>query len=670
MAPARRRPPARSSRSSGQRISYREASTDDSDDFARPETVASPRPAKRTRTSRPAAPAAPVAKPPASPFTASPRRKTTFAKPRRHALPQRPAPPQRHIPSDGVIPNWADLPYEILCSIFRYASHPLRNDALQHTPARHWLCQAARICKGFCEPALAALYYDPPLDALPDPFALLDLVTQDQSTLTINYKTKVKRLELMARDTLAYTMPGRGLFDLSSLLPYLPQLREMYIKELGDLPPFRMYGGPRQGYLLSPKLWQILRDNPNPLTGWRWNCSMMSLDANSFSYNYPVLLVPPGESRWFLFLKHLEVARILLQPTNDNVRGSPEPDPAKDVSAMFIKVIKQIPGLESLTLESCVHKTWDFLTILPRTIKSIKIVNTPYLSSEAMLRFMETHGAGLESLDLSHNQYLDLAFLADLRRLCPNLRFLKMDATYYSAVALQNDSEPIYDSLLLPEDVPTWPDALVSIELTNLRKWELEAVQVFFGSLIRAAPQLPKLRHIVIRAMLSIGWRDRAGFRDKYIGTLKRIYERHSPLPDPHLASLRAHKLYKEALGKRSTIPSAPLPVVEADIPVAADGKALRRSSRAKVSYNESDESDSDVIPNRDAIDGVSSIAEFKHVPVQGLCDIVDVNIDNLRPAEVQFKEADFVDSEISGDEDWTEGRERERQERSEQYAW
>jgi hypothetical protein len=38
---------------------------------------------------------------------------------------------------------------------------------------------------------------------------------------------------------------------------------------------------------------------------------------------------------------------------------------------------------------------------------------------------------------------------------------------------------------------------------------------------------------------------------------------------------------------------------------------------------------------------------------VQGMCEVVDFKIDNLRPTENQFREEDFLDSEPEGDEDW-----------------
>jgi hypothetical protein len=35
------------------------------------------------------------------------------------------------------------------------------------------------------------------------------------------------------------------------------------------------------------------------------------------------------------------------------------------------------------------------------------------------------------------------------------------------------------------------------------------------------------------------------------------------------------------------------------------------------------------------------------------MCDIVNVRIDNQRPTEMQYNENDFLDDELSGDEDW-----------------
>jgi hypothetical protein len=50
---------------------------------------------------------------------------------------------------------------------------------------------------------------------------------------------------------------------------------------------------------------------------------------------------------------------------------------------------------------------------------------------------------------------------------------------------------------------------------------------------------------------------------------------------------------------------------------------------------------------------------------IQGMCEVVEVRIDNLRPTETQVTEADFLDDERSGDSDWN-GEDEE----VEGYAW
>ncbi len=50
----------------------------------------------------------------------------------------------------------------------------------------------------------------------------------------------------------------------------------------------------------------------------------------------------------------------------------------------------------------------------------------------------------------------------------------------------------------------------------------------------------------------------------------------------------------------------------------------------------------------------------------QGMCSRVILHIDGQRPADEQFKETDFLDEEMSGDEDWN-GRDVEAPSR---YAW
>ena len=62
--------------------------------------------------------------------------------------------------------------------------------------------------------------------------------------------------------------------------------------------------------------------------------------------------------------------------------------------------------------------------------------------------------------------------------------------------------------------------------------------------------------------------------------------------------------------------------------------RARRRSSKVDISYH---------------IDGSISTKQV----IQGMCNVVELRIDNLRPTENQYTEADFLDDEPEGDGEW-----------------
>jgi hypothetical protein len=78
-----------------------------------------------------------------------------------------------------------------------------------------------------------------------------------------------------------------------------------------------------------------------------------------------------------------------------------------------------------------------------------------------------------------------------------------------------------------------------------------------------------------------------------------------------------------------------------------ADGPSQSVYNDARSDYN----SDSDDIPLANRRHNVLNGKKVEHI--QGMCDVVSITIDNLRPTETQFVEADFLDSEPEGDEDW-----------------
>lgn len=93
--------------------------------------------------------------------------------------------------------------------------------------------------------------------------------------------------------------------------------------------------------------------------------------------------------------------------------------------------------------------------------------------------------------------------------------------------------------------------------------------------------------------------------------------------------------------------------------PTRSRGKGRRKRGR----------SDSDAISVRSNKDEAANGNDWRNTPekfVQGLCDVVDIRIDNQRPREEQLNESHFMDSEASGDEEWTEGAEVE----DDRHAW
>jgi len=260
---------------------------------------------------------------------------------------------------------------------------------------------------------------------------------------------------------------------------------------------------------------------------------------------------------------------------------------------------------------------------LPRSLESLSVINCPTFDIETLSAFFKKHGRTLKHLALKHNQSLDLTFLPGFAISCPELQSFQVDLTYFSASVLasmdhRSDAEPRYQTLLHSDDYPTWPPKLEQLHLLHLRKLNSETATTLFESLVEAAPSLKQLRTLVIKAILDVSWRERAGFREKWISDLKAAFLRDAPAPDRVLSSKRMFRLAK-----------------------------ARQQEHANSNF-----------------DSFSSTA-----PVGGgYCGIVDISIDNMRPTELRFTEDDFMDSESSGDEDWNGETSEVEVDRT--YAW
>ena len=601
----------------------------------------------------------------------------------------------------GKTMPWPTLPYHILIAIFDYASRPLVNDIFQPTPSVNWLCSVALCCKAFAEPALSTLYYSPPLCPPNRAHRLLSHLEHHNNTSTFNYGAKIKYLEIEASSTMLHKFVGWEPLDLGALVSHTPQLRGIALHLFSDNLAWRKSGrsrgvtGSRAVYHRS--MTTALQENQIMLQDWTWNHSLAKQSHSAFplAQMKEVHIMPP-----FQTLRNLTLVNY---PSGPIEKGRLCED-------MLAEAINLLPKLTDLHFH--ISSVSDrLLSKLPHNLQLLEIVECPVLKSSSLDDFLATKGGNMRQLILDHNQSLNLSFLTNLAQYCPKLELIKADLRYFGSLNVTRDTDPRYDALLDGER-PTWPATLRSVELFHLRKWNLNNAELFFSSLTDSAKTLPDLRQIRIKASLDeSGWRERIAFRDNWTGKLRRAFLRRSPPPNPHLKSIAAFNIFKLQQKKGKTVVREQKPqtltratatnlknedttrasrvevVPRMKIKDASESDSdtplvnVRRSTRAKTQREDvytlsesspmrpkaprrrrrrkgSDDSSSEDSAIDD--DGIhepdsqrTSVDCGAQLYVQGLCNVVDVLIDNLRPTEEQLKEDDFLDDEVSGDEDW-----------------
>ena len=521
----------------------------------------------------------------------------------------------------------------------------------------------ARMCSAFTKPALTALYRNPPIFAMRQ--SRKDLVHQLITPLAEtrdDHRVMVKRLELDATQMTALTDHAHSVTDLAALIRSLSTLREIDIFDPVDRPPFRGRLRRLRRWVYPTELFEALRASDLRLRSWRWN--------STFCEHGPLWIKSIHSDSAFQSLRELTLTKFHPaeisedRDEREDIQGQPTTE------ELVASALVALPNLKALSFETCGIVSGRLLPLLPSNLVSLNITNCGELLSDALQAFLATHGAQLEDLALNHNQSLDLSFLVDLKQSCPRLEVLRMDMTYYSSLSMSSDNEPLYETLLGESERPTWPTTLRVIDMEYLRNWNSKAATNFFSSLIDAADELPFLREIVIIAMVNTDWRERAKFRMKWTEQFRTVFARKWEPPSPHLVSLKAFREWKaqgaepniEPKKKYSFIEdvadgmgSAKLDDSDSDAPLLLsrkskqddkwDSKRLRSRSKVNGSYDESSADEA-------ASDG--AVSDDEDVPfVQGRCHTVLFRIDNFRPREEIYGEADFLDAEPSGDEEW-----------------
>lgn len=599
-------------------------------------------------------------------------------------------------PSDHKIPRWTDLPIDILRQIFIYAATPFHDYTRECSVNASWLMGSARTCRAFAAPALEAYYSSPAFYNDHHPHHFLDLLQMPNDKRFMNYNVKVQSLYMDVR-TLKPT------FDLCQLLSEMPQLQHMELLHPQYMPPYR----PMKSHRCTVPTRDVVRTmeaSDIRLRSWRWSREMMPEKQPLDLYS---ALSTVHTSHAFAYLKRLVV-------TGFNVEDSlepqqPAPDDASQETALIPGLatsIAQLPSLTDLTFISCDAIMEKFLQRLPTNLQRLELSNCLEITSDMLRDFFNTSGLQLRELVLNNNAALNLSFTQSLKDKCPRLEVLKLDLHYYSEKFVVNDAEALYDELLPEDEIPTWPTTLQHLEIVHAQKWSPEAAQNLFRSLIDSAEDLSRLRTLIIQAHINIPWRDRVGFRDQWIERLRRVYLRSYEDPSPNLGSLKQFRLSQPPRNKdplpSSSVDELAREVSDDDMPIRSrkvlhvqasphhpsgdteyysdsesaapsSKQPMRRSKR--VAENQiltrsktttpSPESDSESDDESD--EGDAAWQQTAEKFIQGLCDVVKIVIDNQRPRETVWTEGDFLDSEVSGDDDWQEGADDDQEEA---YAW
>ncbi|KAJ5104145.1 hypothetical protein N7532_004674 [Penicillium argentinense] len=507
-----------------------------------------------------------------------------------------------------VIPPWQTLPYHILFDILLHATYPEPNEKWEaRSDMARWLVNVACLCRAFQEPALAALYYCPPLFPSYKCHALVNLLSMPRESLLINYAGKIKEL-LVDVDVLRYKSgPILGYFDLAQLIQKIPQVHivRLYHQEdfiLGHQP----WNVPLSKWMYSEHLFEVMDSTGVRLHAWDWNSRFLDLPD----------LLP------FMLKQHQRPAFQRLREVKLHHLGDRNRQDTSEKEDSLASALKVLPALERLELVECTLLTDRLLLQLPSTLCSLTITNCDRLFTPYLDAFLKSHGSSVRELNLNHNRHLDLFWTDSLAEHCPNLEKLKFDGTIYDA-SPHNDTNPHFDALLNPDVEPTWPRTLREIEMTCLRRLDGDCAELFLNSLQHAASEMCSLRRLVVSMILNVSWRDRARFRDTWVPQITRTFRRSdfaqsSPERSPFPESSAAPKRHSARLvGKKGAHAESAV-----DAPVYAP---CETSPSAQPQQH-------------------------------GMCDEVLIRIDNQRPSETQFNENDFLDSEASGDDDWPGG--------------
>ncbi|KAI0113554.1 hypothetical protein GGR51DRAFT_505872 [Nemania sp. FL0031] len=598
-----------------------------------------------------------------------------------------------------VSPPWHTLPYLVWLRVFNFVATPIRDSESRIDDlgeAVGTLLSGARTCRMTAEPALAALYKCPPFHRTYHKYPqtsfvqFLQLLARPVSETSIRYRPKVKILRIDVDALLTKKVAGHQL-QLKQVLKNLPALRSLEFYHPADEPPYRDL----DFHLRWKFSKEDLLDGLGPLPGgddsvgdktaatilesWRWNSRLGSADVALD--RLPEIHALPS----FQSLRKLAYVNYQLPSTTQFSARARESQEAQnsDLRAIehFAASISALPELRHLVIESSTLANGSLLERLPKTLTHLELVNCWEITSDDLSTFLMSHGNSLVHLTLKHCQSLSLGFLPVLGTSCPNLAHLEVDLSYFRHHESYADNKPEYATLLEVDQVPTWPSSIQSIEIINMRNWTREAAEMFFGSLMKNAKALPNLRRLEFKVILNIEWRQRQEMRRSLADQMTRVFKRKWS-PPKERRPLRQSNETKSKDADVDEIDTSKSPVRRSSRisgPVSAKNRALtsrkhdigkslavkrglrpRKSISSTFDADDEDSSEDELsLTDASAHRSRSKTSTAKAVGLQnderihGLCDVVDIQVDNQRPAERQYDMDDFLDSPEHSDTEW-----------------
>lgn len=523
----------------------------------------------------------------------------------------------------------------------------------------------SRLCRSFFDAAIGVIWTSPPLYPITKLNRLHTLLSAPQNELATNYRNKIRELEIHWPH---YTAQK---WQLVELVSHMPQLRHFRFLEYAQEAP-----GRTAQFLEWDKLFDTMDANQVRLMSWDWNAGVMRIPENVSLAALQVYHQRPLFSS-LRTLRFVNFSDDIVWTGEDN--EVEVYDPIKQtVGWQLTEAIKALPTLRHLEFSSCSVVDERVLLNLPNTLQSLTLDGCKNLTSQTLSLFLASHGKSLKELIITHNPSLTMSFTTHLASLCPLLEVLKFGfnadfhATDYADETSLNENEILLLSQTA-EEVPTWPKTLQHLEIDRPGRWSEDTAVKIFNSLLDSAHELPDLRVLVVNVILMLEWRSRATFRKKWEAKFEKAFKRCAAPPNPNWCSLASTPAITSSLATEATPAASPAKAKAAPTsPLTSRPKRqIARVSSYRDGSSDEDE-DGDDSGGRPATRLKSTVtadntsADIEVPYIQGMCDIVRIRMDNMRPTDILRTADDFVDTESSGDEDWN-GQDAYV---DEEYAW